>query len=208
VLTARNQRVLVADPRSSHAKFTSSRDISVSFTESKKGGKRFFLLSDGKPRTVKLKKQSDIAKKKVAIIDIKPSSKEAFEHSSSEETPEFKVKEEVNSTTDCYTDHIQNEKVARPSFTNAFNSIQTLKRIDGNNDNKQTPKANFRRRSRLLKANTKHPLPSREPTNTQPLFHKRLPITIQTERKHNFNPDDLPWNKDTDDPGNITFGED
>lgn len=208
VLANRNRRQLVAEPG-----FVTPRETSVSFAESKKPIKKFIIFPTGKPRTVRLKKTkptqhidtTQAHKSKVMPIEIKYNKETFAESNSSEETPKFK--QEDNSVA-C-------EELSKSSFTSAFNTVQNLQKTQGNDSNHPIPMVNFRR-ARLLKASNKQnqkALPNKETPETHITTNKRVQVpstSIRTERnsKKSFNTANFPWNKDTIDPCNLTFGED
>lgn len=231
-LTSRNARQVVVEPRVSRLEFANSRENSVSFAEPRIPRKRFFFLpTAGKPRKVHLKKPTKGIKnhKEVKAIDMaqtilrdsvnpielssiefKPGSAETLEES--EETPKFKYKEETE-LKDC----MSRKEIVKSSFTSAFDSVQNLHPMGGS---EMKPKVNFRRRSRLLKASIKKAQcqkvqPPKEPNPSPILTHRRskiTPLPIQIERKEkqqrDLSPFNIPWNKNTYSPCNLTFGED
>lgn len=95
-----------------------------------------------------------------------------------------------------------------------MNNIQTLQAIYGN-DSQLVARVNFRRGSRLIKASGKKTQAQKiastresNPSQSHLLLHKRLRITPVVQAEKRLDPASIPWNKDMDDPCNLTFGED
>lgn len=166
--------------------------------------------------------RDSLAVNEVTAIEFKAGFDEPPEESSSEETPKFKCKADTSPITLKLKECISREELAKSSFTCAFNSIQNVQSPNANDSNQLIAKVSFRRRSRLLKAGGRKTqgqkaVPTKEsnPPQSHILIHRKIripPVAVQVERlskrERNVGPAILPWNKDTDDPCNLTFGED